>query len=93
MLVIADADRAVAIAGRDGRAELRDFRRRRRRIVLESAYFQPASVRRTSKRLGLKTEASSRFERGGDVNAPPVGIARAAVLFERIGAGRAGRQR
>ena len=42
-------------------------------IVLESAYFEPASVRRTSKRLGLKTEASTRFERGADVNAPPVG--------------------
>ena len=58
------------------------------RIALESAYFQPASVRRTSKRLGLKTEASIRFERGGDVAAPPVGIARAAALFEKIRAGR-----
>ena len=38
-------------------------------MVLESAYFKPASVRRTSKRLGLKTEASTRFERGADVNA------------------------
>ena len=58
-------------------------------MVLESAYFQPASVRRTSKRLGLKTEASTRFERGGDINAPPAGIARAAALFEQIGAGTA----
>ena len=58
-----------------------------RMIVLESAYFQPASVRRTSKRLALKTEASSRFERGADVNAPPAGIARAAALLAEIGAG------
>ena len=58
------------------------------RIALESAYFHPASVRRTSKRLGLKTEASVRFERGGDVGAPPLGIARAAALFARIEAGR-----
>ena len=58
-------------------------------MVLESAYFHPPSVRRTSKRLGLKTEASIRFERGGDIEAPPVGIARAAALFEQMGAGRA----
>src|SRR5262245_32369845 len=58
-------------------------------MVLESASFQPASVRRTGKKLGLKTEASTRFERGGDVNAPPAAIARAAALFEKIGAGRA----
>ena len=40
-----------------------------RTVVFESAYFKPASVRRTSKRLGLKTEASARFERGADINA------------------------
>ena len=56
------------------------------RMALESAYFHPPSVRRTSKRLGLKTEASTRFERGGDVDAAPLGIARAAALFEQIGA-------
>ena len=50
-------------------------------IALESAYFEPTSVRRTSKRLGLKTEASIRFERGGDIDTPPTGIARAAELF------------
>jgi phenylalanyl-tRNA synthetase beta chain len=46
-------------------------------------------VRRTSKELGFKTEASIRFERGGDIASPPVGIARAAALFDQIGAGRA----
>jgi phenylalanyl-tRNA synthetase beta chain len=55
-------------------------------MVLESAYFKPASVRRTSKRLGLKTEASTRFERGADVNAAPAAIARAAALLQQIGA-------
>jgi phenylalanyl-tRNA synthetase beta chain len=55
-------------------------------MVLESAYFKPASVRRTSKRLALKTEASSRFERGADVNAAPAAIARAAALLQQIGA-------
>src|SRR5438445_12713846 len=55
-------------------------------MVLESAYFKPASVRRTSKRLGLKTEASTRFERGADINAAPAAIARAAALLQQIGA-------
>ena len=86
MLVIADADRAVAVAGVMG-GQHSEISGDTRLIVLESANFEPASVRLTSKRLALKTEASSRFERGGDVNAPPVGIARAAVLLSEIGAG------
>jgi phenylalanyl-tRNA synthetase beta chain len=58
-------------------------------IVLESAYFNPLSVRRTSKALGLKTEASMRFERGVDPDLPAVAMARACTLLARIGAGRA----
>src|SRR5207253_4126086 len=46
------------------------------------------SVRRTSKKLGLKTEASARFERGTDINAPAAGIERACALLEQIGAGK-----
>jgi phenylalanyl-tRNA synthetase beta chain len=57
-------------------------------IALESAYFKPASVRRTSKRLGLKSEASTRFERGTDINVPVVALERARALLERIGTGR-----
>ncbi|MEP6919258.1 MAG: phenylalanine--tRNA ligase subunit beta, partial [Acidobacteriota bacterium] len=87
MLVIADAERAVAVGGIIGGHDS-EITPSTTRIALESAYFHPASVRLTSRRLGLKTEASSRFERGGDVNAPPAGIARAAALFQRIGAGR-----
>jgi phenylalanyl-tRNA synthetase beta chain len=86
-LVIADAERATALAGIMGGAES-EIGGGTTRIVLESAYFYPPSVRRTSKRLGLKTEASIRFERGGDVAAPPIGIARAAAIFEKIDAGR-----
>ena len=85
-LVIADAERAVAIGGVMGGQDS-EISAATTIIALESAYFQPASVRRTSKRLGLKTEASARFERGGDINAPPAGIARAAALFQRLGAG------
>ena len=86
VLVIADADKPSAIGGVMGGGES-EISAKTTRIALESAYFQPASVRRTSKRLGLKTEASARFERGGDINAPPVGIARAAALFKQIDAG------
>jgi phenylalanyl-tRNA synthetase beta chain len=85
MLVIADADRAQAIGGVMGGAAS-EIGSGTRMMVLESAYFTPASVRRTSRRLGLKTEASSRFERGADVDAAPVAIARAAALLQQIGA-------
>ena len=87
MLAIADAERATAIGGVMGGAHS-EVHSGTRVIALESAYFHPPSVRRTSKKLGLKTEAAIRFERGGDINAPPAGIARAAALFDRIGAGR-----
>jgi phenylalanyl-tRNA synthetase beta chain len=88
MLVIAEASAASAIGGVMGGARS-EIGPGTRRIALESACFQAASVRKTSKRLGLKTEASIRFERGGDIEAPPVGIGRAAALFQQIGAGRA----
>ena len=73
MLVIADASRASAIGGVMGGGDS-EIGAGTTRIALESACFHPASVRRTSKRLGLKTEASIRFERGGDIAAPPTGI-------------------
>jgi len=60
-----------------------------RTIVLESAYFNPLSVRRTSKALGLKTEASMRFERGADPRLPLTAMERACALIEMIGAGAA----
>jgi len=85
MLVIADAQHASAVGGVMG-GEGSEIGPTTRLIALESAYFHPPSIRRTSKRLGLKTEASIRFERGGDVGAAPAGIARAAALFHQIGA-------
>jgi phenylalanyl-tRNA synthetase beta chain len=85
MLVIADAERAQAIGGVMGGAPS-EIGSGTKLMVLESAYFKPASVRRTSKRLGLKTEASTRFERGADVNAAPAAIERAAALLQQIGA-------
>jgi len=87
MLVIADAERPQAIAGVMG-GLASEVWAGTRTVAFESATFQAASVRRTSKRIGLKTEASSRFERGADIGAPVVGLERACELLAQIGAGR-----
>jgi phenylalanyl-tRNA synthetase beta chain len=87
MLVIADAERAQALAGVMGGADS-EVSGETTTIVLESAYFHPPSIRRTSRRLGLSTEASYRFERGADPEAPAAALARACALIEEIGAGR-----
>jgi phenylalanyl-tRNA synthetase beta chain len=78
-LVIADAERAIAIAGIMGGAET-EVRAATRDILIESAQFAPVRVRRTARRLGLRTEASYRFERGVD----PEGLARAADRAARL---------
>ena len=88
MLVIADAQRAVAVAGVMGGADT-EVTGTTTAIVFESAYFNPLSVRRTSKALGLKTEASIRFERGADPRLAVTAMQRACALLETIGAGRA----
>ena len=72
MLVIADATRPVAVAGVMG-GEESEISSTTQDVLIESAYFNPASVRRTAKLLGLHTEASHRFERGVD----PEGVLRA----------------
>jgi phenylalanyl-tRNA synthetase beta chain len=87
MLAIADGRRPQAVAGVMGGRDS-EVSRTTRTVAFESAYFHPASIRRTSKRLGLKTEASARFERGADVNAPVVALQRALALMQQIGAGR-----
>ena len=53
-------------------------------ILLESAYFEPAGIARTAKRLGLRSEASARFERGVDPNNAGSGAARALELFAQV---------
>ncbi len=65
MLVIADAENAVALAGIMG-GEDSEISAGTTDVLIESAYFDPNSVRRTARRLGMDTEASRRFERGGD---------------------------
>jgi phenylalanyl-tRNA synthetase beta chain len=87
MLVIADRDRAQAIAGVMGGAAS-EVSADTKVVAFESAYFKSTSVRRTSKRLGLKTEASSRFERGADPDAQVIALQRAIALMEQIKTGR-----
>ena len=86
MLVIADTDKPIAVAGVMGGAnsEITD---ETRQIVLESALFQGAGVRLTSKALGLRSEASSRFEKGLDINMARTAVDRAAQLIQELGAG------
>jgi phenylalanyl-tRNA synthetase beta chain len=86
MLVIADAERAVAVAGVMGGADS-EVTGATKTIVFESANFNALSVRRTSKALGLKTEASVRFERGTDPRLPLTAMERACALLEMTDAG------
>lgn len=86
MLVIADAVRAAAIAGVMGGADS-EVSSTTSAVILESAWFKSTSVRATSKALGLRTEASYRFERGVDQSSTARAMARAMALIELIGAG------
>ena len=65
MLVIADAEKAVALAGIMG-GEESEISGQTKDVLIESAYFDPNSVRQTARKLGMDTEASRRFERGAD---------------------------
>ncbi|MGH2711967.1 MAG: phenylalanine--tRNA ligase subunit beta [Actinomycetota bacterium] len=79
-LLIADVERSTGIAGVMG-AGNSEVSQATTDILLESAHFQPVSVLRTARRLGLRTEASIRFERGADPEAVPGAAARAAALI------------
>lgn len=85
-LVIADGKRAVAIAGVMGgfNSEVKDDTTT---VVFESATFDGASVRLTAQRVGLRTEASSRYEKGLDYNNTVPAVERACQLVEQLGCG------
>ena len=87
MLVIADADRAVAVAGVMGGANS-EIMPETKAILFESATFDGISVRLTAKKLGMRTEASSRFEKGLDPENALNAVNRAAQLVEQLGAGK-----
>src|SRR5271154_4068774 len=86
MCVIADGARAVGIGGVMGGADT-EISFSSKNILLESAWFDPISVRRTSKALGLRTEASYRFERGSDPDMAELASRRAAELIQQIAGG------
>lgn len=87
MLVIADENRAVAIAGVMG-GENSEVTEQTSVLLLESANFNGTSVRLTSKKVGIRSEASSRFEKGLDIENVIPAINRAAQLIEQLGAGK-----
>jgi phenylalanyl-tRNA synthetase beta chain len=85
-LLIWDAQRPVAVAGVMGGLET-EVKDSTKDIFIESAYFEPTSVRRTSKALGLKTESSYRFERGTDIKMLKKALDRAAYLMKQTAGG------
>lgn len=87
-LVIADAEKPVALAGIMG-GRHSEVTSETRNVLLESAYFNPISIRRTAKVLGLKTEASFRFERGADPEGVLRALDRAAELILQVAGGEA----
>ncbi len=87
-LVIADAERPVAIAGVMGGKES-EIGPRTTEVLIESAQFDPVSVRRTSRRLGLSSESSYRFERGIDPEAVDRASRRCLQLILELAGGKA----
>jgi phenylalanyl-tRNA synthetase beta chain len=86
MLVIADAERPVGLGGVIGGADT-EIRDATKDVLIEAAWFLPASVRRTSRALGLSTDASQRFERGCDPEAPPNAQELAVRLLAELAGG------
>jgi phenylalanyl-tRNA synthetase beta chain len=85
-LVIADGERPVALAGVMG-GEESEISSQTRSVLLESAWFEPVSTRRTAKSQGMHTEASHRFERGADIEMAPLALDRVADLIQKLAGG------
>jgi phenylalanyl-tRNA synthetase beta chain len=85
-LMICDGERPVAIAGVMGGMNS-EISPATTTVLLESAYFDPVSVRRTAKKLAISSDASYRFERGTDPNISVTASERAAVLIAEVAGG------
>ena len=85
-LMICDAEKPLCIAGVYGGLNS-GVTNETTSIFLESAYFDPISIRKTSKRHGFNTDASFRFERGIDINSVEYSLKRAAILIQQIAGG------
>ena len=79
-LVVADEKKALALAGVMGGWDSM-ITAETKNILVEAAWFDPAAIRRSSRRHGIHTDASHRFERGADFNAPPIGSAMVCELI------------
>ncbi|MGB9702008.1 MAG: phenylalanine--tRNA ligase subunit beta [Candidatus Kapaibacteriota bacterium] len=86
MLMICDAKKSIAIAGVMG-GENSEITNSTKNVLLEAAYFQPSSIRRTAKKLGIQSEASYRFERGVDIDNLEFVANRAAQLIAELSGG------
>jgi len=86
MLLIADEQKGIALAGIMGgqNTEINDSTQD---VLIESAYFSPTNIRRTSKALGLRSESSYRFERGADIGIADWASQRAAQLIHETAGG------
>ncbi len=85
-LMICDGQRPVALAGVMGGLNSEIFSESKN-VLIESAFFDPITIRRSSKRLGLSTEASYRFERGVDIDGAVPALRRAMMLISELAGG------
>jgi len=85
-LLITSGKTPTAIAGVMGGLES-EIQEGTTEVLLEAAYFDPKSIRRTRKRLSLMTESALRFEKGTDINVLPTALDRAAQLFAELAGG------
>ena len=82
-LMICDSDKPIALAGILG-GQNSEISYATKNVLLESAYFHPSIIRKTSKHIGLQTESSKRFERGADPNNAIPALNRATVLIQKL---------
>lgn len=92
MLVIADAKGPVALAGVMG-GKYSEVTETTKTVLLESAWFEPSSVRKTAKKTGLSSESSYRFERGVDIDSVPLALDYAAYLIKELAGGTIAKER
>lgn len=85
-LMICDGQRSVALAGIMGGLNSEIFAGSKN-VLIESAFFDPITIRRGSKKLGLSTEASYRFERGVDIEGAATALRRSMMLISRLAGG------
>lgn len=88
-LMITNGDQSLCIAGVFGGLNS-GIQENTTNVLLEAAYFQPVSVRKTARRHGLSTDASFRFERGIDIDMVPYALKRAARLIQEVAGGKIG---